>query len=410
MTDNIKKFQINKFFQYVSIPSQSVPGETKIPTSKGQMELAKVLANELKELGLKDIKLNDNSIVTALLPKTKNNVKSVGFVAHLDTVDVGLSPNINPQILKFSGEDICLNKDLKIYLKVNEHPEIKKYINEDIIFTDGTSVLGADNKAAIATIISMLKVLIEEKREHGDIYIAFVPDEEIGLLGAKALDLNVFKPDFAYTIDCCELGEIVYETSNSAGAIIDIEGVTAHTMNSKGIMVNPILIAVDIINNFDRKETPEHTDPTEGCIWINGIKGDQKTTRIKISIGDHNKNLFEEKKERIRKIVEKVRNDYPKATIKLKIEDRFGNIADCIKDDRYPIDLIYKAMENLNIESRTITMRGGTDGSALSTKGLLTPNYFTGAHNFHSQYEFLPLSSFHKSLELSLEIINLASR
>lgn len=409
LNDDIKKFQIDSFFKYSSIPSQSNASVKTLPSSEGQMKLAKVLAEDLKTLGLINVVVNDNSIVTALLPKNKDNIHSIGFVAHLDTVDIGLTGDVHAQILKFEGNDLCLNKEKNIMFKVSEHPEIKNYINNDIIFSDGTSVLGADNKAAISTIMSALKYITDNNIEHGDIYIAFVPDEEIGLLGSKQLDLNVFKPDFAYTIDSCEIGEIVYETFNAGSAAIDIEGVTAHPMSAKGVLVNPILIAIDIANEFDRKQTPECTEKKEGYIWVQGISGNQRNASLKLNIRDHNKKLYEEKKAKIREAVEKHQKLEPRAKIELTIEDVYGNIADSVKEDKFPIDVIYEAMKNLNIEAKTLSMRGGTDGSALSVKGLLTPNYFTGAHNFHSIYEFLPIPSFHKSLETTLEIIRIIS-
>ncbi|WIH88975.1 peptidase T [Brachyspira pilosicoli] len=409
LNDDIKKFQIDSFFKYSSIPSQSNASSKTLPSSEGQMKLAKVLAEDLKALGLINVVVNDNSIVTALLPKNKDNIHSIGFVAHLDTVDIGLTGDVHAQILKFEGNDLCLNKEKNIMFKVSEHPEIKNYINNDIIFSDGTSVLGADNKAAISTIMSALKYIKDNNIEHGDIYIAFVPDEEIGLLGSKQLDLNVFKPDFAYTIDSCEIGEIVYETFNAGSASIEIEGVTAHPMSAKGVLVNPILIAIDIANEFDRKQTPECTEKKEGYIWVQGISGNQRNASLKLNIRDHNKKLYEEKKAKIREAVEKHQKLEPRAKIELTIEDVYGNIADSVKDDKFPIDVIYEAMKNLNIEAKTLSMRGGTDGSALSVKGLLTPNYFTGAHNFHSIYEFLPIPSFHKSLETTLEIIRIIS-
>lgn len=409
LNDDIKKFQIDSFFKYSSIPSQSNASSKTLPSSEGQMKLAKVLAEDLKALGLINVVVNNNSIVTALLPKNKDNIHSIGFVAHLDTVDIGLTGDVHAQILKFEGNDLCLNKEKNIMFKVSEHPEIKNYINNDIIFSDGTSVLGADNKAAISTIMSALKYIKDNNIEHGDIYIAFVPDEEIGLLGSKQLDLNVFKPDFAYTIDSCEIGEVVYETFNAGSASIEIEGVTAHPMSAKGVLVNPILIAIDIANEFDRKQTPECTEKKEGYIWVQGISGNQRNASLKLNIRDHNKKLYEEKKAKIREAVEKHQKLEPRAKIELTIEDVYGNIADSVKDDKFPIDVIYEAMKNLNIEAKTLSMRGGTDGSALSVKGLLTPNYFTGAHNFHSIYEFLPIPSFHKSLETTLEIIRIIS-
>lgn len=409
MNVNIKKFQIDCFFKYVAIASQSKAGVSKLPSSEGQMRLAKVLTDDLKTLGLKNVLLNDNSIVTAFLPANTKNTPSIGFVAHLDTVDVGLSKNIKPRILKYEGFDIVLNREKNIIFKVSEHPEIENYLNEEIIFSDGTSILGADNKAAISTIMSALKYIKDSDIEHGDIYVAFVPDEEIGLIGSKALDLNIFKPDFAYTIDSCEIGEIVYETFNAGSAFIDIEGITAHPMSAKGVLVNPILIAVDIANSFDRKETPENTEKKEGYIWVQAIGGDQRMAYLKLNIRDHNKKLYEEKKQKIKDSVDKAIKENPRAKIKLNIEDVYSNISDSIKEDKFPIEVIYKAMENLGIKPKTISMRGGTDGSALSAKGLITPNYFTGAHNFHSMYEFLPLSSFYKSFETTIEIIKIAA-
>ena len=409
LNDSIKKFQIDSFFKYVSITSQSDEYSNKLPSTSGQMDLAKVVAKDLEDLGLKDVLVHDNAIVTALLPKNKDNVYSIGFVAHLDTVDVGLSADIKPQIIKFDGNDICLNKEKNIFLKVEERPEIKKYLNQEIIFSDGTSVLGADNKAAIATIMATLKTIIDNNLEHGDIYIAFVPDEEIGLCGSKALDLNVFKPDFAYTIDSGELGEVCYETFNAASAYVDIEGVSAHPMNAKGVLVNPILLAIDIANEFDRKETPEHTEKKEGYIWVVDINGNQSNASLTLNIRDHNKDLFEAKKVKIKEVVEKYKQKEPRAKIELRIEDVYANILDSVKGDKFPIDVIYEAMKNLDIEPITLSMRGGTDGSALSAKGLLTPNYFTGAHNFHSIYEFLPIESFQKSLLTTLEIIRLVA-
>lgn len=408
----VKKYLCDTFFKYAAVSSQSNAAYSgvKVPSSDGQMTLAKIVSEDLKTLGLKNVTINEHAIVTALLPKNKEGVHSVGFLAHLDTVDVGLSEDVRPQIIKYTGDDIVLNKEKNIVFKTSDHPEIKKYLNDDIIFSDGTSVLGADNKAAIATIFASLKHIIENNLEHGDIFIAFVPDEEIGLCGAKLLDLNVFKPDFAYTIDCCELGEVVYETFNAGSATINIEGVTAHPMSAKGVLVNPILIAIDIANKFDRKETPEHTEGKEGYIWVQGISGSQRNAELKLNIRDHNKKLYEEKKEKIKKVVELAIQENPRAKINLKLEDVYANISDSVKDDKFPIETIYKAMETLEVEAKTISMRGGTDGSALSARGLLTPNYFTGAHNFHSMYEFLPVGSFYKSFETTIEIVKIIAQ
>lgn len=405
---NITEQLVKRFLRYVSIPSQSKAGSAVVPSTPGQTNLAKQLQQELIELKLQDVHLDEHSIVTAKLTGNQPNAPKIGFVAHLDTVDVALSEKINPQRVTFTGEDILLNKD--IWFKVAEHPELKKYLNEELLVTDGTSVLGADNKAAIAIVMTMLDQLQQQNCLHGDIYVAFVPDEEVGLNGAKKLDLQRFKPDFAYTIDCCELGEVVYETFNAGSVTFEIEGVSAHPMSAKNVLINPIRIANDIINCFDSFETPEHTEGKEGYFWFNDIIGNQSTTTLKMSIRDFDLTRYEARKTYIQDVVSFISRKYPKAKIECQITDIYSNIANYLGDDRRCIDLIYQSFELLGIKPNTIAMRGGTDGSALSARGLTTPNYFTGAHNFHSCFEFLPLSSFLKSFEVTMKIIELAAK
>lgn len=407
---NITEQLVKRFLRYVSIPSQSKAGSAVVPSTPGQTNLAKQLEQELIDLKLQDVHLDEHSIVTAKLTGNQPNAPKIGFVAHLDTVDVALSEKINPQRVTFTGEDILLNKDKDIWFKVAEHPELKKYLNEELLVTDGTSVLGADNKAAIAIVMTMLDQLQQQNCPHGDIYVAFVPDEEVGLNGAKKLDLQRFKPDFAYTIDCCELGEVVYETFNAGSVTFEIEGVSAHPMSAKNVLINPIRISNDIINCFDSFETPEHTEGKEGYFWFNDIIGNQSTTTLKMSIRDFDLTRYEARKTYIQDVVSFISRKYPKAKIECQITDIYSNIANYLGDDRRCIDLIYQSFELLGIKPNTIAMRGGTDGSALSARGLTTPNYFTGAHNFHSCFEFLPLSSFLKSFEVTMKIIELAAK
>lgn len=407
---NITEQLVDRFLRYVSIPSQSKAGSAIVPSTPGQTELAKQLKQELIALNMQDVYLDEHSIVTAKLAGNTPHAPKIGFVAHLDTVDVALSEKINPQRVTFTGEDILLNSEKDIWFKVAEHPELKKYLNEELIVTDGTSVLGADNKAAIAVVMTMLDQLQQQNCPHGDIYVAFVPDEEVGLNGAKKLDLQRFKPDFAYTIDCCELGEVVYETFNAGAVTIEIEGVSAHPMSAKNVLINPIRIANDIINCFDSCETPEHTEGKEGYFWFNDIIGNQSTTTLKMSIRDFDLTHYEARKTYIQEVISFISRKYPRAKIACQITDTYSNIANYLGDDRRCIDLIYQSFELLGIKPNTIAMRGGTDGSALSARGLTTPNYFTGAHNFHSCFEFLPLSSFLKSFEVTMKIIELAAK
>ena len=273
-------------------------------------------------------------------------------------------------------------------------------------------MLGADNKAAVANIVVALETLAQNKTLlHGDIYVAFVPDEECGLRGAKKMDLSKFPVAFAYTIDCCELGEVVYETFNAGSAVIKIKGVSAHPMSAKGVMVNPLLAAIDFANLFDRQQTPECTDGKEGYIWVKGMQGNQSTATVNLDIRDHDKIKYEARKQTVWENVKKIQKLYPKAVINCDINDTYGNIADAVNDEnRKCIDYIYTAMSELGIKPKTIAMRGGTDGSYISTQGILTPNYFTGGHNFHSNCEFLPLPSLEKSCLMTLKLIELIAK
>lgn len=408
---------LERFLRYVAVTSQSNAAVKTVPTTQGQRQLAELLKADLAELGLVDLEISEFSVLTgklpANLPAGHHPVPAVGWVAHLDTVDVCLNADIHPQVVKnYQGGDICLNEAEQIFLKVSEHPEIEKYIGEDIVVSDGTSVLGADNKAAIANLLVALESLANDKTiYHGDIHVAFVPDEEIGLLGAKKIDFSKFPVDFAYTIDCCELGEVVYETFNAGSAEVYIKGITAHPMSAKGVLVNPTLIATDLVNSFDRMQTPEHTEGTEGYIWVTAINSNVSEARVNMAIRDHNKVLYEARKEQIKNAVEFLKLRHPKAVIELTISDTYGNIADAIREDNKKcIDYIYQAMEELDITPKTIAMRGGTDGSFISTKGILTPNYFTGAHNFHSNCEFWPLGAAEKSCRMTLKLIELITK
>lgn len=398
-----------RFFRYLAISSQSDPRATTLPTTPGQHEMAREIADELRRLGLDDIVIDDHATVTAVKRGNVPGAPRIGFITHIDTVDVGLSPDIHPQILRFTGDDLCLNREQQIWLRVAEHPEILAYRDEEIIFSDGTSVLGADNKSAVTVVMTVLENLTPEQR-HGDIVVAFVPDEEVGLRGAKALDLSRFAVDFAWTIDCCELGEIVYENFNAAAAEIRFTGVTAHPMSAKGVLVNPLLMAADYISHFDRLQTPEHTAGREGYVWFNGIQGDQNSTLLQASIRDFDSESFLRRKQQIGEVAEKIAAQYPTASVEFSINDTYSNISNAIGEERRAIDLMFEAMESIGVTPKPTPMRGGTDGAALSAKGLLTPNFFTGAHNFHSKFEFLPLRAFEASYHTALQLCLLAAR
>ncbi|MFI0849130.1 peptidase T [Mesorhizobium sp. IMUNJ 23232] len=406
---NTRDELIERFFRYLAIESQSDANSAALPSTPGQQRLAALLADELQGFGLDDVVLDDRATVTALKRGNRPDAPKIGFIAHLDTVDVGLSPTVRPQILRFEGADLCLNPEKDIWLRVEEHPEIRGWEGQDIIFGDGTSVLGADNKAAIAVIMTLLGRLGRVVR-HGDVFVAFVPDEEIGLRGAKALDLARFPCDFAYTIDCCELGEVVLENFNAATAEIAFTGVSAHPMSAKGVLVNPLLMAMDFIARFNRAETPERTAEREGYFWFKDLVASDTEARLKVSIRDFDKAGFERRKERLGKAIEVIRSRYPTGRASCDIADTYQNIGDRLGSDSRAVRLLLAALEELRIEPKLIPMRGGTDGAVLSAKGMATPNFFTGAYNFHSRFEFLPVSAFEKSFEVARTIATLAAK
>lgn len=402
---------IDAFLRYTQVESQSDAAQSALPSTSGQQRLAELLKTELEALGLVDIVLDNHATLTAKLPASAGfeHAPKVGFVAHLDTVDVNLNPEIRAWVLKnYAGGDICLNESKALWLKVAQYPEIERYIGDDILLSDGTSVLGADNKAAITSIMVGLATMIREQLPHPEIHVAFVPDEEIGLRGAKALDLARLPVDFAYTIDCCELGEYNVETFNAAHAQVRIEGVSAHPMSAKGVMVNPALVAVDFINNLDRLQTPENTSGTEGYLWVNGINSNQSYATLDISIRDHDKKRFEVRKVYLRQLTDFMQIRYPRARLSLEISDTYANILDAMTpDNQHALDHLLQAMQRLNITPKRFAMRGGTDGSSLSARGIFTPNFFTGAHNFHSNCEFLPLRSFEASCRTFITLCGL---
>lgn len=401
---------VQNFLRYVAIPSQSKGGVAAVPSTEGQKVLAKTLEKELIDLGLEDVCVDEHSIVYGTL-KGNTKAPTIGFVSHLDTVDVSLSEVVKPQIIEYRGGDVVLNKDKNIVIKVSEHPELNKYVGDKVIFTDGTSVLGADNKSAMANIMSALQILVEDPTiPHGDLKVAFVPDEEVGLKGSKLMNLDKFKVDFAYTIDSCALGEVVYETFNAGSATVTIQGVTAHPMSAKDVLVNPLLVAHDFIEMFDRMQTPEHTALKDGYWWFDGVTADPLNCTLDINIRDHDKANYNHRKEVVFENIEKLKKLHPRAQINCTITDVYENIANNVSATDKPIAMIYEAFKDLGIEPHTYAMRGGTDGSALSAKGIVTPNYFTGAENFHSYCEFLPLKSFEKSLNVTLKLIELATK
>ena len=395
---------LNRFLKYSSIPSQSKEGVAEVPSTLGQFILAKELKKELEEMGLDSINLSSYGVLTARL-KGNGDYPKIGWICHLDTADISLSEVVHPILVEnYLEEEIKQKNGKRITTETN--PELKKHIGKDILFSDGTSVLGADDKAAISIVMEAISIIIENSLEHGDIYLAFTPDEEVGLKGAKALDLSLFPVDWAYTIDCQEKGEVVWETFNAGKATVRIEGVSAHPMSSKGVLVNPILVATDIISLLPEKQRPEKTEGKEGFIWVKGIKGDSSNAELSILIRDHDKEKYEEKKRVIEEAVKVARSNNPRAKLTLEIEDTYSNLIESMNDkNRIAVNNLKAALKINGIEEKPMAMRGGTDGSFISTKGIFVPNYFTGASNFHSTSEFWPLEDGEASLKVTLSLM-----
>ncbi len=405
---NLGDALVEHLFRYLAVPSQSDARATVVPSSEGQWTMNRLLQAELEAMGALEVHLDERAVLTAKLPGTVPGAPAIGFCAHVDTVDVGLSPEIRPQRMRFEGADLCLNPERDVWLRVAEHPEILPYTGQDVIVTDGTSVLGADNKAAVAILMTLAAELQRGDRPRGDVFLAFVPDEEIGLRGAKVMDLSRFPVAFAFTIDGCDLGEMTFECFNAATATIEIEGVPAHPISAKGVLVNPALVATDLVARFDPLDTPEHTEGLEGYCWVTGMQAGPSQARVTVNIRDFDDLEFARRKRMIEDYVAEVRAAHPRAKVRCVIEDTYGNIASSMGNDRRSVMLLEHAFADSDVKPRVVAMRGGTDGSALSARGIPTPNFFTGGLNFHSPFEFLPVPSFVKAYAVARAVVQRA--
>lgn len=376
-----------------------------MPSNPTEYELAKFIKDELSSLGIKDIILQDNAILIAKIPANCENAPSIAFFAHLDTSSEQKN-DTKAKIVRYTGGDICLNKEQGIYLKFSDNPELKKYEGDDIVVTDGTSLLGADDKAAIASIVNMASFFIQNPEiKHGKIVICFVPDEEQGLLGAKALDVNLLGADFGYCLDCCEIGELIYENWNAADCTVVFKGVSAHPMNAKGKLVNSLLLAHKFISLLPGGEVPECTEGKEGYFWVKELSGNSAKTTLKIDIREFDEVKFQKRLEFLSEMASsfnKIYGDRCEITLKTRYENVFKFLKD---ENSLPIKLAKDAFSELNITPNIKPMRGGYDGAAISAKGVPTLNLFTGGNNFHSIFEYLPVSSLKAASEVIKKIV-----
>ncbi|WP_313164910.1 peptidase T [Sedimentibacter sp.] len=398
-----------RFLNYVKYDTQSVPDVETIPSTEKQKDLARCLVEEMKTMGIKDACMDENGYVYGTIPKnTDKDIPVIGFIAHMDTAPDMPGNDIKATIIyNYDGKDIILNKEKNIVMKTEMFEHLSDYAGNDLIVTDGTTLLGADNKAGIAEIMSMAEFLINNPDiEHGDIKVGFTPDEEVGN-GADLFNVKEFGADFAYTVDGGKLGELEYENFNAASAKIEISGVNIHPGSAKDKMVNSILIATELQNMLPVRETPENTDGYEGFYHLTDIHGEVEKTKLDYIIRDHNLEKFNSKKERIERIATYLNEKYGVGTVKVEMTDSYYNMKEKILPHMHIIETAKKAMENLNIKPIIVPIRGGTDGARLSYMGLPCPNLCTGGHNFHGRYEYIPVQSMEKVVELLIEIVKL---
>ncbi|CAD0005747.1 peptidase T [Flavobacterium chungangense] len=406
---------IDRFISYVTIDTESDPNSQTTPSTEKQWNLANKLVEELKTIGLQDVTIDDKAYIMATLPgNVDHEVPTIGFVSHFDTSPDFSGANVKPQIIEnYDGKDIVLNAEKNIILSPDYFKDLLQYKGQTIITTDGTTLLGADDKAGITEIVSAMEYLIQHPEiKHGKIRIGFTPDEEIGR-GAHHFDVEKFGAQWAYTMDGSQIGELEYENFNAAGAKITFKGKSVHPGYAKGKMINSMLIANDFINELPKRETPQETKGYEGFFHVHHIKGNIEETILELIIRDHNKKKFEKRKELIEKITKKFNKKFAKQygedIVTAEVKDQYYNMKEKVLPVKHIVDIAEKAMRELNIKPIIKPIRGGTDGSQLSFMGLPCPNIFAGGHNFHGKYEYVPAESIQKATDVIVKIAELTA-
>lgn len=399
---------IERFIKYVSVDTQSDEGSSDCPSTKGQLELGDILVSELKEMGMQEVERDKNGYIMATLPSnTDEKTPVTGFIAHLDTSPDYGGKGIKPHIHEYNGGDIVLNKRENIVLSPSQFPVLNEYTGQQIITSDGTTLLGADDKAGMAEIMTAMEYLIMHPEiKHGRVRVAFTPDEEIGR-GADRFDVAAFGADFAYTIDGGGIGEIEYENFNAARANIKVSGLNVHPGYAKGKMKNSVLIAMELNRMLPSFERPQNTENYEGFFHLNEMQGNVSETVMHYIIRDHDQKKFDAKKNHILKIAEFLNLKYGEGTVSIDMKDQYYNMREKIEPVIGIIELARKAIEQAGVIPVTIPIRGGTDGSRLSYMGLPCPNIFGGGHNFHSRFEFIPVRSMEKAAAVIVNICRL---
>ena len=402
---------IKRFVSYVIVDTESDPESNTTPSTAKQWDLANALVDELKAIGMSNVTIDENAYIMATLPSNvDHDTPTIGFVSHFDTTPDFTGANVKPQIIEnYDGKDIVLNATENIVLSPDYFEDLLQYKGQTLITTDGTTLLGADDKAGICEIISAMEHLINNPDiKHGTIKVGFTPDEEIGR-GAHKFDVDKFGADWAYTMDGSQIGELEYENFNAAGAKVRIKGKIVHPGYAKGKMINSMYIATEFINSLPRMETPEHTDGYEGFFHLYSINGEVEDTVLQYIIRDHDRNHFEARKEVMQKLTNELNSQYGREAIEIEITDQYFNMKEKVEPVMHIVDIAEEAMKQLNIKPLIKPIRGGTDGSQLSYMGLPCPNIFAGGHNFHGRYEYVPVESMIKATEVICKIAELTA-
>lgn len=395
---------VQRFLKYVTFDTTANPNNSNCPSSEGQRVFANYLVEELKSLGLEDAHVDENSYVMATLRGNTEGVETIGFISHLDTAPDVTGKNVKPKIIKnYDGKDIVLNEELNIITSPKDYPDLKKFIGEDLIVTDGTTLLGADDKAGISEIVTAIEYLVNNPEiKHGDIKIGFTPDEEIGR-GADLFNVEKFGAKYAYTIDGGIMGELQYENFNAAAAKITIQGRNVHPGAAKNKMINALHIAAEISQMFPQSERPETTEEYEGFYHLNDINGNVENATMVYIIRDHSKEKFEHRKQYMKDAISKVSEKY-NGRVTLELNDQYYNMKEKVEPVKFIVDIAEEAMKECDITPIIVPIRGGTDGARLSFMGLPCPNIFTGGLNFHSKNECIPVIALEKCSNLIVKI------
>jgi len=406
-----KQHIIDRFVRYVTVDTESDPNSQTTPSSKNQWDLANALAQELKDIGMSEVHIDAHAYIMATLPSNVDHqIPTIGFISHFDTSPDFTGANVKPRVIEnYDGKDIVLNKEQNIVLSPKDFDDLLLYIGNTLIVTDGTTLLGADDKAGITEIISAMEYLINHPEiKHGTIKVGFTPDEEIGR-GAHKFDVAKFGADWAYTMDGSQIGELEFENFNAAGATVTINGKMVHPGYAKGKMVNSMYLAQQFIQALPAEETPEKTEGRDGFYHLHHFAGDVEQTQLHYIIRDHDRDRFEERKALMHQIAEDINKDLGIERVAVEIKDQYFNMREKIEPMMHIVDLAQEAMEKAGITPIIKPIRGGTDGSQLSFMGLPCPNIFAGGHNFHGRFEYVPVESMIKATEVIVNIVTLAA-